>query len=177
MILGVDPGLTGGWALLADNGTVLGCDELPVIRDQGTAWIDSAALKQQILSAGTAMVAHHSNFNEPLKISAYVERIHAMPKNGSQAAFSQGMTLASILATLQLTGCAINLVTPQTWKRAAGLLGSRTGETDAQRKGRSLDKARLLYPTVRLDRKKDHGMAEALLIANYGLSFGHKAVA
>lgn len=31
----------------------------------------------------------------------------------------------------------------------------------------SLDKARLLFPTAELDRKKDHNRAEALLLAEY----------
>ena len=45
------------------------------------------------------------------------------------------------------------------WKRTMGL--------DSQKAG-SLDKARLLFPTADIERKKDHGRAEALLLAEYG---------
>jgi hypothetical protein len=35
------------------------------------------------------------------------------------------------------------------------------------RKSASLDRARLLFPTAKLDRKKDHNRVEALLLAEY----------
>jgi len=62
----------------------------------------------------------------------------------------------------------VRLVSPATWKRAAGLVSESRDESDSARKRRSLDRARLLFPNLRLDRVKDHGRAEALLIADYG---------
>jgi crossover junction endodeoxyribonuclease RuvC len=94
-------------------------------------------------------------------ITAYIERVHAMPKQGVSSVFTFGMGFGSILSTLQLLPASIRFVTPNVWKKAAGL---------GRDKGESLDRARLMFPTVRLDRKKDHGQAEALLIAHYGLS-------
>ena len=44
------------------------------------------------------------------------------------------------------------------WKRSMGLDSTKSV---------SLDKARLLFPTAELDRKKDHNRAEALLLAEY----------
>lgn len=61
------------------------------------------------------------------------------------------------LATLQTAPCAIELVSAASWKRALGLFG-----TD---KRASLNKARLLFRSASLERKKDHGRAEALLVA------------
>lgn len=153
-ILGIDPGLTGAWALIGPDGTTV--EDLPVIRDSTLAWIDSSALEHVLRLHG---VGHGT--------VAYVERVHAMPKNGSQAAFSQGMTLSSILAVLQILAVPVKFVPPQTWKRAHGLISEAT-DTDSTRKRRSLDKARLQFPNLRLDRVKDHGRAEALLIAAYG---------
>ena len=46
-----------------------------------------------------------------------------------------------------------------------GTVGRSMG-LDSQKAG-SLDKARLLFPTADLDRKKDHNRAEALLLAEY----------
>jgi len=154
---GIDPGLTGASAVLASDGSLVAVDDLPVIRDGKLAWIDADALLSRLLEV---------RGGRPMR--AIVERVHAMPRNGSQAAFSQGATLGSILATLQLARASIELVTPQSWKRAAGLLPSRPEATDRERKSASLDRARLLFPAAPLDRVKDHGRAEAILIARHG---------
>jgi crossover junction endodeoxyribonuclease RuvC len=155
-ILGVDPGLTGAFALIGPDGTLV--EDLPVIRDGKLAWIDAPVLEHQLRLIGCGEGT-----------TAYVERVHAMPKNGCVGAFSQGLTLGSILAALQVVGVAIRLIPPQTWKRHHGLLGTAGDKlTDRERKQRSLDRARLLFPNLRLDRVKDHGRGEALLIAAYG---------
>lgn len=149
LTLGIDPGLTGAWALLDGSGAVLGCDDLPVIRSGKLGWIDADALHSQLLELRAGQELH-----------AVVERAHAMPGNGSQAAFSQGATLGSILAALQLLRARIELVTPNQWKRALGLSSD---------KALSLDRARLLFPLASLDRKRDHGRAEALLLAHWAI--------
>lgn len=147
LIVGIDPGLTGAWAVLNADGSFLAVEDLPVIRDGRLGWIDGDAFASQL-----------RGISDGAELQATVERVHAMPRNGSQAAFSQGATLGSILATLQLVRARIRLANPGTWKRAMGLSAD---------KGASLDRARLLFPAASLDRKKDHGRAEALLLAEW----------
>lgn len=156
-VLGIDPGLTGAWAMLEEDGSLLAVEDLPVIRDGRLAWIDADALFSRLLEV-----------RDCRPVRAIVERVHAMPRNGSQAAFSQGCTLGSILAALQLVRARIELVQPQVWKRALGLIGDKA-LSDVDRKRASLDKARLLFPDAPLDRQRDHGRAEALLIAHHGI--------
>lgn len=145
LTLGIDPGLTGAFALLDEAGACLAVDDLPIIRDGRLGWIDADALTGRLLELRAGHELH-----------ATVERVHAMPRNGTLAAFSQGMTLGSLLAVLQTVRARVELVTPGTWKRALGLSADKSA---------SLDRARLLFPLAPLDRKKDHGRAEALLIA------------
>lgn len=45
LVLGVDPGLTGAWALLEPSGGLVAVEDLPVIRDGRLAWIDAHALR------------------------------------------------------------------------------------------------------------------------------------
>jgi hypothetical protein len=146
-ILGIDPGLTGAFALVEASGELIAVEDLPVMADGKLKWIDADALLSRLLELKAGD-----------EVAATVERVHAMPANGSQAAFSQGCTLGSILATLQLLRARIELVTPNTWKRAFNL---------SSEKSQSLDRARMLFPAASLDRKKDHGQAEALLIAEW----------
>lgn len=150
--LGIDPGLSGAWAMLDQRGKVLGCDVLPVIRDQGTAWIDGPFLLTQLFAADL----ERSIYDQKV---AYVERVHAMPKQGVTSVFTFGMGFGSILPTLQHAGFSIRFVTPNVWKKSLGL---------TKDKSLSRDRARLMFPSVRLDRVKDTNMAEALLIAHYG---------
>jgi crossover junction endodeoxyribonuclease RuvC len=156
LILAIDPGLTGAYALLERTGKIIEVGDLPVIADLKTKWIDGDTLTEQWLD----------RIGER-EVTGVIERVHPMPESGSQGAFSQGMTLGSLLVSLQIVGASIELVAPQSWKRDLGLLSP--GSTDGERKRRSLDKARLLFPRAPLDRQKDHGRAEALLIAHWYL--------
>lgn len=156
LILAIDPGLTGAYALIEDDGKIIEVGDLPVIADLKTKWIDGDTLTERWLDLiGVRDVA------------GVIERVHPMPESGSQGAFSQGMTLGSLLVSLQIVGASIELVAPASWKRDLGLLAP--GSTDGERKRASLDKARLLFPRAPLDRQKDHGRAEALLIAHWYL--------
>lgn len=163
MILGIDPGLSGAWALLGRDGKVIGCDELPVIRDLNTAWIDPVALSEQII--GCAGLSPQL----PAGITAFVERVNSMPKQGVASSFTFGTSFGSVLAAVQALGVSMRLVRGGDWKRALGMTRPKGLET-YDPKAVSLDKARLLFPGVRLDRKKDHNLADALLIAHYGLA-------
>lgn len=160
LILAVDPGMTGAWALLSATGEVLHVDDLPIIADQGTKWVDAEVLSSALFS----QIAGRDT-------TAVVERVHAMPKNGCIAAFSQGSTLCSLLATLQMVRLRIELVASQTWKTQLGLRAPK-GTTDDARKELSRQRARLLFPAAadRLERKKDHNRAEAILLAHWYIS-------
>jgi crossover junction endodeoxyribonuclease RuvC len=150
LTLGCDPGVTGAFAVLAPDGALLALDDLPVIRDGRLAWIDADAFVSRLLELRAGNELH-----------AYVERVHAMPRNGSLAAFSQGCTLGSILAALQVLRARIELVTPAVWKRSMGLSSDKAA---------SLHKARLSFPNASLVRQKDHNRSEALLIASWALN-------
>lgn len=155
LILGIDPGLSGAWAALDARGAVIALDDLPVVRDQKLAWIDGAQLCRDL---------RDMHMGRP--VTAIVERISPQPKNGAKTMLSQGLTLGSILAALQVAGLRIEFVAPPVWKRALGLTFEKdVGQT--QRKHASLDKARLLFPDAPLTLAKHNGRAEALLIAHW----------
>jgi crossover junction endodeoxyribonuclease RuvC len=157
LILAIDPGLTGAYALVERDGTIVKVDDLPVITVGSNKIIDSEILADQ----WCALIGVR-------KVTGVIEYAHPMPGNGSRAAFSQGLTWASSVAALRSIEASTEYVTPQSWKRALGLL-SKPGMTDTARKRMSIDKARLLFPRAPLDRQKDHGRAEALLIAHWYL--------
>lgn len=146
MILGIDPGLSGGWALLTDDGDYVAAEDLPIIRDLSTAWIDGTEFTAQVWGR---MPAGKS-------IRATIERVSARPGQGVSSMFAFGAAFGSILSAVQSLPASIELVTPNVWKRELGV---------AKDKACSLDRARLLFPQASLKRNRDDGRAEALLIA------------
>lgn len=93
-----------------------------------------------------------------------LEHVHAMPKQGVSSTFNFGMNFGFIQGVLKAYGIPYELVTPQKWKKEFSCTSD---------KNTSIEVCKRLFPNVNLKAtercKKDHdGMAEALLIAEYG---------
>lgn len=155
LILAIDPGLEGAFALLAPTGDVIAVEDLPVIEDASLSWIDGSVLTSRLFALRNGVATR-----------AIVERVSAMPKQGVSSTFKFGVTFGSILGALRVLQIPIEFVTPVSWKRAIGLPPA-AGRKDSAVKGEALDKARLLYPEAPLHLQKHHGRAEALLIAHW----------
>jgi len=86
--------------------------------------------------------------------------VHSMPKQGVASSFSFGRGLGLWEGLLTGLDLPYQKVTPQRWQ---GLLlaGQPKG------KGSSIVVAKGLFPSVRMDRVKDHGLADALLLSEY----------
>lgn len=153
-IIGVDPGVTGAFAVLESDGVFVAVEDLPITEWGKAKWTDATQLCSRLFDLLDGKPAR-----------AVVEHTHAMPSMGTIAANSKGMTLGSVLAGLQMANIGIELVSPASWKGSLGLTG---GKTDRERKKAALGRARLLYPTAPLEREKDHNRAEAILIAYWG---------
>ena len=99
---------------------------------------------------------------------AYVENVHSMPGQGVSSTFSFGKAAGVVEGVLSSMKVIIYMVSPQSWKREAGLLGS---EKDA---ARTLVKK--LFPDIAycVKRKKDIGRADALLLAYFGQTSNRK---
>jgi len=148
MKIGVDCGISGAIALLNDNGSFISVHDMPVMAGTG---------KRQQVNASELAKIFRSMFEGG---EAYVERVSAMPKQGVSSMFSFGTSYGIVLGVLAAIGIPTILVTPQSWKKRAGLTGK---EKDYAR-----TLAQQLYPAAELGRKKDIGRADALLIARFG---------
>jgi Holliday junction resolvasome RuvABC endonuclease subunit len=145
-ILGVDPGaVSGAYALLiSDPNAVVSpiADDIPVVDRQVNA-------------------AEWSRIVMRLKPDiAVVEQVGSMPKQGVASTFRFGMGCGLIRGVLAGAGVPIVSVTPAKWKKHFSL------NSDAE-KSRALAIRR--FPSASLARKKDHGRAEALLMALWKL--------
>ena len=97
---------------------------------------------------------------DPSTTRVYVESVHSMPGQGVSSTFKFGMQFGQIQGVLAALGFPYILVEPSKWKTAMGLRGKEKAESRAL--------AQRMYPTASLSRVRDHGRAEALLIAEFG---------
>jgi crossover junction endodeoxyribonuclease RuvC len=148
VILGIDPGQNGGVALINRHGALQFAEGMPVARN--------AVVTVDVRQLGHLLTGRHGVF-------AFVERAQAMPRQGVSSAFNYGCIFGSILTALADLGIGYELVAPAKWKRDFGL------QSD---KRQAIDRAQQLYPALRRLRAKDDGVAEALLIARWGLTHG-----
>jgi crossover junction endodeoxyribonuclease RuvC len=145
--LGIDPGATGALVLL-ENLLPIEWTAMPTIKIGTATRVNSPALADWIASCCCEHV--------------YVEQVHAMPGQGVTSMFNFGHSCGTVMGVLGAMGIAHTMITPQAWKKAAGLIGT---DKDAARA-----RAIQLWPKWRdLDKKgKGQALADAALIALYG---------
>jgi len=154
-ILGIDPGIRGGLAIvdISDGAAprLIDAIDIPVI---GVG----AKERADVLGIRTWILSH-------LPQHAVIERAQAMPKQGASSGFKYGRAVGAIEAVLACCEIPMTIVEPTAWKKFHRLRGGDK-ETSRQR-------ALQLFPAAHalLARRKDHGRAEAVLIALYGAEF------
>jgi crossover junction endodeoxyribonuclease RuvC len=142
--IGIDPGaISGAYAAINHVGELIGCGDIPSMDGRVNASQLRYLIKSCVSTFDTAMIA--------------VESVHSMPKQGIASTAKFMRAVGAIEATAELTHYPFVLVTPQKWKKYHGLIGLP--------KTASLDLARAWYPDASLKRQKDHGRADALLMA------------
>lgn len=153
MIIGIDPGLTGAISVFNVSGDLYAVFDMPIsakTRGKGNQ-VNAGALADLVKSID-------NGYLKPVT-KAVIERVGAMPGQGVNSMFGFGRSLGVIEGILAANDIPVEWMTPQKWKKAAGLIG------------KDKDAARTLvvekYPEHRelFKRKKDIGRADAVLIA------------
>lgn len=151
-LIGIDPGLSGGIAVIDSRGVIMSLHHMPLTLKGD---IDGKAI--------AAIAATHSATH------AVVELVHSRPRQAGVFTFGYGTGI--IHGALQATNVNITTVAPQKWK-AFYNIHREPGETKKAKKDEARKIATELYPDHArfFARVKDDGVAEALLIALYHLS-------
>lgn len=146
--MGIDPGFSGALAVLDSDLKIEFVMDMPIIKVGKKRELDEARL-----SVIFKMWRSKS-------INVALEKSQTMPNQGI---VSSGRYMASygFLRGLCVgNGIPYHLIQPQTWKKA--MMPDMGKE-----KGASIQKVSQLYPELSLTRVKDHGIADAILIARY----------
>ena len=146
VFVGIDPGKTGAVAYLSSNEIkVFDFEDL-----EGFLYLRRLAFD----------ILDSRNF------VAVIEKVGAMPGQGVSSMFNFGQNVGIWKGRLEMAGVAYTEATPRKWQKEIFDSGVKKG---MDRKELSLNMARKLFPSMLefLKRKKDHGRADALLIAEY----------
>jgi len=151
-VLGCDPGIRGGLAIVEINDgaapQLIDAIDIPAIGVGAKERVDVLAIR-------TWALLHRPQH-------ALIERSQARPEQGSSSGFKYGRAVGAIEAAITCCEIPLTVIEPTAWKKFHQLRGS---EKEASRQ-----RALQLFPSAHalLARRKDHGRAEASLIALYG---------
>lgn len=149
--IGIDPGLSGAIVVLEDD--------LP------TEWYRMPTMKtgsaNRVNAAALASIIRRTIFDDE-ETRAYVELVSSMPGQGVASMFSFGHSAGVIQGVLGAYKMPVKMVTPQSWKKRAGLIGK---DKEAAR-----TLAIQMWPNWRdLDKKgAGQAFADAAFIALFG---------
>lgn len=172
-VLGIDPGLSGGAAILETSPRLRLVDAIstPTILDGPKRRLDVRYFLNWVLTHGAEV--------------GFIERAQAMPSPagrhlekgeegwsgaGASSAFIYGRVTGAYEATTLCAGVRLHLVEASVWKRQAGLIVKGQKRTPNQVKEASRQLALRVFRAddFLFQRKSDHNRAEAALIARHG---------
>lgn len=163
LVVGIDPGVTGAVAIARSrSGNVF---DFPLIETGTTKKRREISPLALFDLMGKIETLHRNLYgtDQPLPM-VFVERQQTRPTDGKVQAFTSGFNYGVILSVLPLAKFPCKIVTSVEWKKHFKLMGKDKEASRAE----AIRRFPMQEPQLR--RKKDHGRAEALLIAEYGRS-------
>ena len=151
MHIGIDPGLTG--AIAKVQGGNIEVWDMPTLELRSKRFVNAPMLADLISS-----INWQAN---PQKCEVILERVSARPGQGVTSMFSFGTSCGIIQGIIAALHLPLTLVSPQEWRKKMGVPKGKDG---------SRQRVLELRPDLasRFSRKKDHGRADAVLMALYG---------
>lgn len=156
MIIGVDPGKTGGLAAIDGDGNMIAGMRMPLLKHGKRDVVNITLLNNwlpEIRKPGVQGIIQ----------AVVIEQVATRPGQGIASAFNFGRHTGAVEGWALALNRPVRWVTPQAWKRSIGIA---TGSS----KQASLDRARLEFgPSTMWDVLANDGIAEAALIALWAL--------
>ena len=148
IILAIDPGITGALAFLdVSNPNRVAVFDMPVLDGD----VNPHALRDHIQTF--------------MPDQAVIERASSRPKQGVAGVWRFSAAYTTACVVVRLMNIPLKIITPTSWKKAMHLPGGKDGKEQA----RTLAVDMFPLCAQHFSRHKDHGRAEAALLAfHYG---------
>ena len=152
LVLGIDPGSSGGLAIIKNSNNTLPniilALRMPTVTIYGKKIIDTKKIATELQS-------------HPIDVSI-IEKVHAMPRQGVTSSFQFGRSFGALESLAYLLSKRVDYVAPAVWKKYLGIGSSKQD---------SLDMARLKFGNKEVwEKKSNDGIAEASLLALYWIT-------
>jgi crossover junction endodeoxyribonuclease RuvC len=159
LVLGVDPGISGGLSCIYPSGRVESVVMPTRSKEEGKVWgsrIDFVQVFRTI-----------KDWCKGEKATAFIEHAQSMPEQGVVSTFNYGVGFGGILAVFQVLDIPHQLIRPMRWKKAV------LGEGNTEGKATTIEYVTRKFPGANLFRTarcttKHDGMADAICLADYG---------
>ncbi|KAL4611454.1 hypothetical protein ACB092_08G124500 [Castanea dentata] len=161
-VIGVDPDIHGALALLNFNTLHSSISSAQVFDSPHLPVLVGKRVRRRLDAKSIVQLLR--GLNAPLGTTAFIEQSIPYPQDGKQGWWSGGFGYGLWIGVLVASGFSVVPVPSVSWKKEFELTGKSSTKDDSRRV------ASELFPSLSplLKRKKDHGRAEALLIAAYG---------
>lgn len=143
LILGIDPGKSGGFAVMP-------------IFPSCTNFVEPF-YAEPVKNQTPADIVHAFERLKEYPLVCFLEKVHSMPKQGVRSTFTFGENFGMYIGILTALKIPYQTVSPGTWQRSLGCLSK--GDKNVTKR-----KAQELFPMLTIT----HATADALLIAEYG---------
>lgn len=146
MLMGIDPGASGGVAVLYGSGKLI-VEPMPAtLRDLWCMFNEERAV-----------------YSNEEACFAVMEQVHAMPKQGVSSTFTFGRGVGRLEMALTAADIPYESVTPRKWQKELGIQAKSKDWSNTQWKNHLKEHAQRLYPEQKITLKT----ADALLILEY----------
>lgn len=154
-VIGIDPGFTGGVAIVNIDFQLVDAWQMPTRKPKNVTEIDARQLADMI--------------DQSRCKTAYVEFVVSRPRQAHQFRF--GISTGVVHGVLETLGLTVHTIAAQRWKAGVGLAQRAVNEHTSVSKARSRALAAKVWPAQAhlFKRTTDDGVAEAALIALYGM--------
>ena len=139
--IGIDPGQSGGIAILEYDGSVFWFGKMP-------------ETEAEVLMILRPFIGGHAR--------AVLEHVWSSPGWGHVGAFKFGKSFGGLRMALTAASIPFEQVVPRTWQKAVGVFYPK-GITKVEKKNISKALAKKLFPKIKIT----HAIADALLLAEY----------
>lgn len=143
LFLGVDPGGSGGLAVLDRNGKVVNASAMPDTEKDISEYVREFAPRIRM---------------------AFIEAVHSMPAQGVSSSFKFGMSYGALRMVLIANEVPFEAVSPMKWQKRIGCsIPGRKSAADSKTEKKNHNKAiaQQLFPKQKIT----HAVADALLLA------------
>ena len=151
--IGIDPGKTGAICCI---------DIYEKCLYEKTPTLQTGKKKDYDISAMVELLENYINTCEN-SVLIMIEKVHAMPGQGVTSMFNFGMGYGIWQGIIAALKTPFEFVTPQKWKKVMM-------EGFPKEKSASILRVKQIYTKLGSLKKSDNGIADAILIARYGMN-------